>query len=227
MRIKEWPEQERPRERLFQEGARSLSDSDLLALLIGSGTGGVTAVDLAKRILINREGIGGLARSSVEELLRFRGVGRAAAARIIAALELGKRAACRQGEERLRIKTPVEVVEAYGPGLRDLQQEEFHVLLLDNGNRVIQNRLVTRGTLNASLVHPREVFKTAIDSLASGVILLHNHPSGNRDPSKEDRLVTRQMVAAGEVMGIQVMDHIIIAGGDYFSFAESGELGNS
>lgn len=225
-KIKEWPEQERPREKLLQSGAQALSDAELLALFIGSGTGGVTAVDVAKRLLIEYQNLGALASVGAAELGRMKGIGPARAARILAAFELGRRVQGRVCESRPRIKTPSDVAERYAPQLRDLKRETFRVLLLDSGNRIIRDMIVSEGTLNASLVHAREVFKPAIDYLAAGVILLHNHPSGQARPSQEDREITRQLVQSGRIMGIPVMDHIIIAGEGYYSFAESRLIDN-
>jgi len=220
-KIKEWPKEERPREKLLSRGAQTLSDAELLALFIGSGTGGITAVDVAKRLLVEYQSLSGLASIGAAELGRMKGIGPARGARILAAFELGRRMEGRPTEEKPRIQTPSDVARIFAPQLRDLKRETFRVLLLDSGNRILRDVIVTEGTLNASLVHAREVFKPAIDHLAAGVILLHNHPSGEAKPSNEDREITKQLVHSGRIMGIPVMDHVIIAGNAYYSFAES------
>jgi len=222
IRIKDWPVHERPRERLIQLGPGSLSDAELLALLIGSGTGGASAVDLAKILLTEIGSFSVLCNKTVLELSRIKGIGRARAARIVAAFEVGRRTIERPRERKEKIRTPEDIVTFFSPCLRDARHEIFKVILLDGANRIIRDYTVSEGTLNASVVHPREVFKPAVDELASAVILVHNHPSGNIAPSPEDRAVTQQMVEAGRCMGIPVLDHIIIAGKDYYSFAREG-----
>lgn len=221
-KIKDWPEEERPREKLIRHGAALLSDAELLALLIGSGSGGITAVDVAKRLLLDHHELAGLAKCNLSELRRMKGVGFARASRLLAAFEIGRRIESHLPDQSLKINTPTNVVRYYQPILRSLKQEIFKVILLDSGNRIIRDVDITIGTLNASLVHPREVFKAAIDHLAAGIILLHNHPSGEAVPSQQDKTMTDQLVQAGRVMGIPVMDHLIITHSSYFSFANEG-----
>jgi len=221
--IKDWPEGERPREKLLNLGSNILSDAALLALLIGSGTRELTAVDLAKGIIMEYDGLPVLASKGPAELTRFKGVGPAASARILAAFELGRRVEGKQ-EKRKQIRTPEDVVAFAKPAYRGINREMFKVVLLDNGNKVIREETISQGTLNASLVHPREVFKAAVDHLAAGIVLLHNHPSGEPFPSREDKELTGQIVEASKVMGIPVLDHIIIAKERYFSFAKEGLL---
>ena len=221
-RIKEWPEDERPREKLLKQGAQSLSDAELLALLIESGTGGVTAVDLAKRLLTEHRSLRIMASKGVQELIRMKGIGPARSARIIAAFEAGRRIQAGAIEKRKKIDSPADIVQYYLPRLGNVKREIFTIILLDSGNRVIRDVNISQGTLNASVVHPREVFKAAVDHLAAGV--LHNHPSGEPLPSKEDKHITAQLIKAGDVMGIPVLDHIILAGDQYFSFAKEGLL---
>ena len=223
-RIKDWPESERPREKLLKRGVDALSDAELLAILIGSGTGKVTAVDLAKRLLVEHKSLRELAGMSVADLQKFKGIGSARAVSIISAFELGRRLHTREDEKLGAVKSPDDVAGRYIPKLRDLKKEIFYVLLLNSANVIIKEVELTRGTLNASLVHPREVFKAAIDGLAASIILVHNHPSGNRTPSSEDIALTKQIVEAGKVVGIPVHDHIIVAGGSYTSFAEENLL---
>jgi DNA repair protein RadC len=222
LRIRDWPETERPREKLLRSGAQALSDAELLALLIGSGCSGATAVDMGKDLVSTRGGLAALATRNARELSRMKGIGSARAARVLAAFEIGRRAEGGRPEDRNKVRSPEDVVRWYGPLLRDMRREVFRVLLLDGANRILADRTVSEGTLNASLVHPREVFKPAVDHTAASVILMHNHPSGEADPSAEDRAVTTQLVEAGRLMGIPVIDHVIIAGDRYFSFAKEG-----
>lgn len=222
IRIKDLPLHERPRERLIQFGPGPLSDAEFLGLLIGSGTGGASAVDLAKILLSEIGPFSVLCHKTVSELSRVKGIGRATAARIVAAFKVGRRTHGRPRERKEKIRTPEDVVTFFSPCLRDARHEIFKVVLLDGANRIIRDYTVSEGTLNASVVHPREVFKPAVDELASAVILVHNHPSGTPFPSQEDKAVTEQMVNAGQCMGIPVLDHIIIAGYEYYSFAREG-----
>jgi DNA repair protein RadC len=210
--VRQMPPRQRPRERLAREGSRSLSVRELLALVIGSGSGGGSVLELADRVLSSTSGrLRPLARAIPGELEALPGVGRATASRIVAALELGLRAAEEEEPDRPRIRGPRDVHRLMGPRLRDLPHEEFHVLLLNTQHRVLREVLVTRGILDASLIHPREVFRPAILTNAAGVILVHNHPSGDPSPSPEDRAVSRQLTEAGRTVGIRVLDHIVVA----------------
>jgi DNA repair protein RadC len=220
--IRHWPAGERPRERLSAGGAGALATRELLAILIGSGREGSSAVDIAGELLRGSDGsLRRLAATTPAELASIRGVGPAVAARIGASLELGRRLAREGPLERARIGGPRDVYERCAPALRDLQQEEFHVLLLNTQNAVIRELVITRGTLDTSLVHPREVFRAAIAESAAAVVLVHNHPSGDPTPSPEDRGVTLQLAQAGKLLGIGVLDHIVIGDGRYVSFVES------
>jgi DNA repair protein RadC len=223
-KIKEWPEEERPREKLLALGPQALTDAELLALVIESGTGGITALDLAKRLLVEHECLSELASKGVAELTRMKGIGPARGARVLAALEVGRRIESGKKRTRVKVNSPEDAVAYIQPSIRGLKKEVFKAILLDSGNKIIRDVTVSQGTLNASIVHPREVFKAAVDYLAAGVILVHNHPSGEAAPSMEDRKVTAQFVKAGEVMGIPILDHIILAGNVYFSFAKEGLL---
>jgi DNA repair protein RadC len=210
-----------PRERLRSVGARHLSVRELLALLVGAGTAAGTATEVAQRLL--RQGGGSLRRLGVmdpRKLEEIVGVGTATAARLLAALELGRRAAAESLEEDEPVRGPADVFRRMGPRLRDLEQEEFHALLLNARHRVIREVPVTRGILDASLIHPREVFRLAVVEAAAGVILVHNHPSGDPTPSAEDRAVTRQLAEAGRALGIPVLDHIVVGDGAWRSAAE-------
>jgi len=219
--IKEWPEEERPREKLIKAGAYLLTNSELIALLLGSGINGVSAVGLAKRMLVEYSDLSGLACASIKELTRMKGVGEANCARLLAAFEIGRRIESGPSAKKLKISSPADVYNVYAPSLRDKRMEIFKVILLNSANRIIRDVTITQGTINSSIVHPREIFKPAIDYLAAGIILLHNHPSGERNPSAEDKKVTQQIADSGDMLDIPVLDHIIIAKNSYFSFIEN------
>lgn len=214
-----------PRERLWALGAGALSAAELLAILIGTGDGTDDVTTVARRLF---EGAGGtlrrLAARPPAELQRTPGIGPAKAARLLAAFELALRLDREARPAAPRIASPADVIRVVGPALRDLAVEEFHLLALDTRSRVLRDVLVTRGLLDASLVHPREVFRPAIAEAAAGIILVHNHPSGDPTPSAEDRAVTRQLVAAGQLLDLPVYDHVIVAGDRHVSFATAGLL---
>ncbi len=216
---------ERPRERLRSLGARSLGAAELLAVIIGSGTRGRSSLTIAHEVLAD---VGGslriLANRPVATIGGISGVGPARAMAIVAALELGRRTAAEPHGERVAVHSPQDVVAAFGPHLEALSVEEFHVAILDAQHHLERDVLVTRGILDSSLVHPREVFREAIAERAASIILVHNHPSGDPTPSTEDRMVTSQLVAAGTLLGIPVRDHVVIGRGRYVSFAEAGWL---
>ncbi len=222
--IKDWPVDDRPREKLLLHGPAALSDAELLALIIGSGSGKVTAVDLAKRLIAEHKSLSELSTLSVDELARNRGLGKARSAEIVAAFEIGRRLARVKKVERVEVNSPEDVASFMQPHLAHLKREVFELLLLNSANVIQKQVRISEGNLNASIVHPREVFKAAIDGLAASIILVHNHPSGNPDPSNEDKMITRQLVETGKIVGIPVYDHVIIAGNTYTSFAERGLL---
>src|SRR5215475_2681241 len=213
---------ERPRERLYWNGATALADVELLALQLGSGTRGRSAVDVAREMLAAYGSLAEVATREVAELARVRGVGPAKAARLAAAFELTRRLRGRRPGERLRLASPAEVYAAYAPLMEDLKREVFRVALLDAQNRLLRDRVVSEGTLSASLVHPREVFKPAIVESAASVILLHNHPSGDPAPSREDLRLTRQLVECARLLDLRIHDHVIIGQGRFASLAEQG-----
>ncbi len=226
-KITDWPEDDRPREKLLQHGADTLTDAELLAILIRTGTRQFTAVDIGKELMRRYEKLSRLTQQSVAALVNANipGLQKAKLISLVAAFELGKRIGEQlKRETKIRLDAPETVAEHYIPLLRDEKQENFIVLLLDTANQLLREVKVTKGILNSSLVHPREVFKPAISESAAGIILLHNHPSGNPDPSAEDLQITRQLVEAGKIIGITVHDHLIIAGTSYTSFAERGLL---
>ncbi len=216
---------ERPRERLLTLGPSALTAVELLAILLGTGTARADALSVAANLLASAGGtVRQLARRPPSSLRSVPGVGRAKAARIAAALELARRLDREHRGLGEDIRSPSDVHRRYGPMLRDLVVEEFHLLTLDAQNRVTRQALITRGILNSSLVHPREVFRAAIAEAAAGIIVLHNHPSGNPVPSADDKAVTTQLVDAGKLLDMPVYDHVIVAGDHYFSFAEAGLL---
>ena len=226
LRLREMPPDERPRERLTKLGASALSAVELLALVLGSGGGGRSALDLAQQIFTRNGGsLRRLASSPVAAMRAINGVGPAKAVVLHAALELGRRLAAESRNVGEPIAGPMDVYRYFAPRLEDLPVEEFHVAVLDTQHRLERDITVTRGLLSASLVHPREVFREAIAERAASVILVHNHPSGDPTPSADDRKVTSQLVAAGKLLDIPVHDHVIIGRGRYASFAESGLLG--
>lgn len=222
--INTWPAEERPRERLMRHGARALTDAELLAIVLRTGSGRNTALDIARGILGTEGGLRELARKNASELQRLSGVGEAKAVAILAALEIGRRLQSESDRIKTIVRTPEDAARILIPRLRDLRHEVFVVLVLDAGNCITANVELSRGTLNASLVHPREVFKLAIDRMGASVIVAHNHPSGNPDPSREDIEITRQLVDAGKVIGIPLHDHVIVAGNGFTSLAERGCL---
>lgn len=219
------PDCDRPRERLWSLGAASLTSVELLAILLGTGSGQQSALEVAALLLEKTEG--SLRRLAVRpgaELKRTPGVGPAKAARLLAAFELAKRLSQESRPALVRIREPEDVVRLFAARLRDLQVEEFHLLALDSQSQVLRDLLITRGLLNSSLVHPREVFRAAIAEAAAGIIVVHNHPSGDPTPSAEDRAVTRQLVEAGRLLDLPVYDHVIVAGDRFVSFASTGLL---
>jgi DNA repair protein RadC len=221
--IKQWPSAERPREKLVRQGAASLTEAELLAILLRSGSHGVTAVDLAKKLLSDRRSLRDLARMSVADLTRL-GIGHVRAASIVAAFELHRRVPLNDSADRPILQAPEDVARIFSPKLRDLQHEEFWALLLTTSNHLLRERRITSGTLNSSLVHPRECFAEALMEKAASVIFVHNHPSGNPEPSQDDIAITKQLSEAGKILGIPVYDHIIIGGGQFSSFAQRGLL---
>jgi DNA repair protein RadC len=223
--ITNWPEDERPREKLERFGPDKVSDAELIAILLRTGIKDESAVDIARRILKESGGVENLGKMSIASLKRVKGIGPAKAVTIGAAFQLGLRFARANNSEKWRqVHCSKDVAEYFGPQLSILTVEIFQVLILNSNNRVTNVIQVSQGHLSAAAVHPREIFKAAIDHLASSIILMHNHPSGNIKPSNEDLRLTRQLVSAGEMLGIPVRDHIIIGGNDFLSFADQGYL---
>jgi DNA repair protein RadC len=217
--ISSWPAEERPREKLLHRGAGNLTDAELLAILIRMGSKGVTAVDLARRLFSGERTLHEISLLSVEEIKKI-GIGESRAIAIAAAFELAKRLPETKRRERFAIQSPEDIVQRYGAKFRDLVQEELWVFPLNSVNRVLEPKQITKGILNSSLAHPRECFREAISQSAAAVIFVHNHPSGNPEPSQDDLAITKQLVEAGKVIGIAVHDHIIIAADRFVSFAD-------
>jgi len=224
--IKSWPERERPREKLLRQGASALSEAELLALIIGSGDAASnrSALDLGRALLLEFGALRALADASCAEMQQVKGVGPAKATSIKAALELSHRFKGRALESLTRFTSPSQVFEHLDYEFRDRRKEYFMALLLDGKNRIIKRAQISEGSLNQSIVHPREVFNEAVRESAAAMILLHNHPTGDPSPSAEDLEVTRRLCEAGELMGIKVLDHIIIGDGAFYSFSEHGVM---
>ena len=223
-KITRWPKTERPRERLLQHGPQPLTEAELLGILLGKGTRKKTAIDLARELLDQYESLQKLFSRSPSELMKVKGIGSAKAATLSAAFELARRIQSQKSGAKVSFKRSSEVFEHYLPLMRDLRKEVFKVLLLNRANRLIKEVTISEGTLEASIVHPRDVFREALLEPAAGVILIHNHPSGNASPSEEDLRITKQLVEAGRLLGIKVYDHIILAGESHRSLADEGLL---
>jgi len=224
MAMEQWPASERPRERLYYNGADALADAELLALPLGSGRRGHSAVDVAREMLAAYGSLADVAGREVAELTKQSGVGPAKAARLVAAFELTRRLRARVPGARVTLSGPAEVYAAYGPLMEDLKREVFRIALLDAQNGLLHDRVISQGTLSASLVHPRDVFKPAILESAASVILLHNHPSGDPTPSREDIRLTRQLVECARLLDLRIHDHLVIGRGRFVSLAERGVI---
>lgn len=221
-KITDWPEGERPREKLMQFGPEKLSESELLAILIRTGSKKRTALDLAKTILSRFGNFQQLSSLNYQELFRLKGIGPAKAVTLSAAFEIARRTASLPIQKKLKISEPHLVFQKYHPLLGHLRKEVFMILILNSANMLLKDVQISEGILNSSLVHPREVFQPAILASGASIILIHNHPSGEVVPSLEDKNITRRLVDAGKMLDIPVLDHIIIGENKYFSFKEEG-----
>ena len=215
---------DRPREKLERLGAGGLGDNELLAIVLGYGNPGISALDLANTVLAAVGGLEGLARATGDDLRRIRGIGSTRAGQLVAAVEIGRRTLLRRREGRPQILTALDAARILAPQFGTQPVEQFGVLLLDTKHRVLRTTRLSVGTLDASIVHPREVFRAAASAGAAALVLFHNHPSGDPTPSDDDIALTRRLVRAGDLMGIAVLDHIIVAENAFASLRERNEL---
>ena len=220
--IKNWKEDDRPREKLLLKGKSTLSDAELIAILIGSGNRQESALDLAKRILItNQNNLNEIGRLSVNDLTQFKGIGEAKAISIITALELGRRRRLEEALERPKINSSQAAFDIMQPIIGELNHEQFWILYLNNSNKIIYKNQLSSGGITGTLVDIRLLFKKALELSAVGIILCHNHPSGNLKPSHSDKDLTQKIIQAGKTLDIKILDHLIITEKAYFSFADS------
>jgi DNA repair protein RadC len=224
--IKHWSLDDRPREKLLKKGIESLSDAELIAVLIGSGNRTESAVELSKKILASVDNnLNGLARLSVHDLMNnFSGIGEAKGISIVAALELGRRRKLTNVLNKKRIRSSKEAADILMPMLSDLGHEEFWVIFMNNKNMILDKQRVSMGGIDSTITDVRIILKKALDIFATSLVLVHNHPSGSKEPSKHDYAITRKMKSAGDALDIHLMDHIIVVHGDYFSFADEDKL---
>lgn len=221
--IKNWAEGDRPREKLLQKGKTALSDAELLAILIGSGSRNESAVDLCRKILSETgDSLSELGKLTVDQLLQYKGIGEAKAVSIAAAMELGRRRRSEEALEKKKISSSASVFELMQPDIGELPHEEFHVLYLNNSNKVIRKEQLSKGGITGTLVDVRLAMKRSIELGATALILAHNHPSGNLSPSSADKQLTQKLKTAGESLDIKILDHVIVTEKSYFSFADEG-----
>jgi len=225
LNIKSWSPEDRPREKLLLKGTSALSDAELVAILIGSGTPKLSAVELSKKILLlGNNNLNELARLSVKDLIKIKGIGEAKAITIVAALELGRRRKEQDPEEKPKITSSKDAFDLLKGEMMDLPKEEFWVLLMNRANRVIKKKKVSEGGVSGTVADRKIIFKLALEELASGIIVAHNHPSGNLQASQSDIDLTKKLREAGKFLEIQLLDHIIIANQKYLSFADEGMI---
>jgi len=223
--IKHWADDDKPREKLVQKGRSVLSDAELIAILIGSGSRNESAVELAKRILASvNNNLNELGKLSIKQLMQFKGIGEAKAVSIVAALEVGRRRRGEDAQKITKISSSKDAFDILHPTIGELEHEEFWILYLNNANNVLLSSLLSKGGLTGTLVDVRIVMRQALELGAVGLVLAHNHPSGTLRPSKEDRKVTQKLKLASAALDIKVLDHLIITQKDYFSFADEGVL---
>ena len=224
LRMREVHEADRPRERFLRQGPESLSNQELLAILLRTGTKNESVLTLANRILVQFEKLHALKHATVEEMMEIKGVGEAKAIQILAAIELGKRLAQKELDNKFTIRSPEDAANYLIPELAPLQQEHFVALYLNVKNQILHKQTIFVGSLNASIVHPREIFRVAIRRSAAAIIVAHNHPSGNPSPSPEDIDVTKRLIEAGQILGVDLLDHIIIGDHQFISLKEKGYI---
>ena len=225
MIIKDWSEQERPREKLFMKGSLAMTDTELLAILIGSGCQKETALCISRKILSDTDySLSDLSRFSVHKLMKFRGIGKVKALTIIAALELGKRQRAKKVTEAAKLNSSASVFDLMQPLLGDLDHEEFWILLLNNANKLKYKWQLSIGGITATLVDVRLIYKKALEMGATSIILCHNHPSGNLKPSQSDIILTKKVIKGASLLDVKILDHVIITENSFFSFADEGCL---
>ena len=225
LKIKSWAEEDRPREKLLNKGKSVLSEAELIAVLIGSGTRSISAVDLAKTILNHAENnLNSLAKYSVKDLMIFKGIGEAKAISIVSALELGRRRKDTGQEKRIKINSSQNVYDVMKPDLLDQKLEQFWLLLLNRANYIVQKIQISIGGISGTVADPKVIFKCALDNHASSIILVHNHPSGNIKPSETDIKLTTKLKGAGKLLEMPVLDHLIFTDQGFFSFADQNYL---
>jgi len=221
LKVKELPPDDRPREKLLLHGAQSLSDAELIAILLRTGTKGVSVIEVARNLLLRNENLAVLATKSIGHIKKESGIGNDKAATLVASFEIGRRIdQDKKTRFNKKITSPQDIAEFFIHLLRDEYKEHFIVVCLNSNNKIIKYEVISVGSLSSSIVHPREVFKVAIDNNSANIILVHNHPSGNPEPSPEDIAITKKLVEAGKLLEIKVFDHIIVAGKKYNSFVE-------
>jgi len=221
--IKEWAEDDRPREKMIKKGINALSNAELLAILFGTGTRNESAVELARKLLESTgNNLNELAKLNIKDFQKIKGIGEAKAISVLTALELGKRRKIEEVVDRKKIQSSKDVYEIFGSLLGDLPFEEFWVLLLNRSNSIIDKIKISQGGISGTVTDVRIILKTALDKMASGIILCHNHPSGNLKPSETDNAITQKIKEAGKLMDINVLDHIIVSEKSFFSFADEG-----
>ncbi len=225
LKITDWAAEDRPREKLIHKGTSSLSNAELLGILISSGTRDKSAVDLGRELLsMAKNNLNNLGKLTISDLTKLNGIGPARAVTIAAALELGRRRKLAEAESSVRIKSSKDVADIFQPILSDLAHEEFWILYLNRSNKVISRMKLSQGGISGTVIDVRLILKKAVECLASGIILCHNHPSGNLNPSEADTKITKKIREAGTYLDVQLLDHLIISEKDYYSFADNGLL---
>lgn len=223
--ITSWSEDDRPREKLLNKGSEALSNGELIAILLGSGNQEMSAVELADELLSDADyRLNDLARFSVHDLMQYKGIGEAKAVSVMAAMEIGRRRLLEKSKIQSKITCSMDMYQYLSPRLADLNHEEFHVILLNQANRVIRTLKVSSGGVAGTVVDQRLIFKSAIQNLASSVILAHNHPSGSLHPSEQDKVITTKIVESCKILDLRLLDHLIITQDDYYSFADEGMI---
>jgi DNA repair protein RadC len=221
MKVKDLPLDDRPREKLLLRGPQSLSDAELLAILLRTGTKGKSVINISHELITENENLAVLASKHPSHFIKKKGIGKDKAASLLAAFEISRRILSQNKNVfEKKVTSPQDIAEMFIPLLKDELKEKFILICLNSANKIIRHEVISIGNLNSSIVHPREIFKAAIENSSASVILMHNHPSGNPEPSNEDISITKKLVEAGKMLDIPVFDHIILAGNNYTSFVE-------